>query len=246
MYNLDMNLSLIIMLVATVVVSFIYFKMKIGSLQDKIKKLQKHLIYFNDMIEKHSETLRSTTATTITAESESSTRNTAATTNTSSLTTIENSKKSELMKDFDLDLDLDVNEKKEEEQQEVIRNDSNTDLNTTNTNNHNNNNNNNNNSRTNSSPLTNILPLVSTVMTMMNTTTTNNPAPPLFNHHPMDHSEEGQSSAYIEDITPELSGGSDKHMLLNEIQEELNELDSSITEQRENPSSTNEQIEIST
>lgn len=230
MYNLDMNLSLIIMLVATVVVFFIYFKMKIGSLQDKIKKLQKHLIYFNDMIEKHSETLRSTTATTattITADPESSTRN------TSSLTTIDTSKKSELMQDFDLDLDVDVNEKKEEKQ-EVIRNDSNTELNTTNANN--------NNSRNNSSPLTNILPLVSTVMTMMNTTTTNNPAPPSLNHHPMNHSE----SAYIEDITPELSGGSDKHMLLNEIQEELNELDSSITEQRENPSSTNEQIEIST
>jgi len=245
MYNLDMNLSLIIMLVATVVVFFIYFKMKIGSLQDKIKKLQKHLIYFNDMIEKHSETLRSTTATTITAEPESSTRNTTGTTNTTSLRTIENSKKRELMQDFDFDLD--VNEKKEEEKQEVIRKDSNNELNTTNSNN--NNNNNNNNSRTNSSPLTNILPLVSTVMTMMNTTTTttNNPAPPLFNHHPMDHSEEGQSSAYIEDITPELSGGgSDKNMLLNEIQEELNELDSSITEQRENPSSTNEQIEIST
>lgn len=228
MYNLDMNLSLIIMLVATVVVVFIYFKMKIGTLQDKIKKLQKHLIYFNDMIEKHSETLRST-ATTITAEPESSTRN------TSSLTTIDTSKKTELMQDFDLDLD--VNEKKEDKQ-EVIRQDSNTELNTTNANN--------NNSRNNSSPLTNILPLVSTVMTMMNTTTTNNPAPPSFNHHPMDHSEEGLSSAYIEDITPELSGGSDKHMLLNEIQEELNELDSSITEQRENPSSTNEQIEIST
>ncbi len=232
-----MNLSLIIMLVATVVVFFIYFKMKIGSLQDKIKKLQKHLIYFNDMIEKHSETLRSTTATTITAEPESSTRNTAGTTNTSSLTAIDTSKKSELMQDFDLDIDVDVNEKKEEEKQEVIRKDSNTELNTTNANN--------NNSRNNSSPLTNILPLVSTVMTMMNTTTTNNPAPPSFNHHPMDHHEEGLSSAYIEDITPELSGGSDKHMLLNEIQEELNELDSSITEQRENPSSTNEQIEIS-
>ena len=91
MYNLDMNLSLIIMLVATVVV-FIYFKMKIGSLQDKIKKLQKHLIYFNDMIEKHSETLdrprrrRS-------PQNQNHHKKYSSTTNTSSLTAIDTSKK---------------------------------------------------------------------------------------------------------------------------------------------------------
>ena len=61
MYKLDINFSMIIMVLAIVVISFIFFKIKIGSLQDKIKKLQKHLIYFNDMIEKHSEILRSNT-----------------------------------------------------------------------------------------------------------------------------------------------------------------------------------------
>ena len=152
MYKLDINFSLIIILLLAVVVSFICLKLKIGSLQDKIKKLQKHLIYFNDMIEKHSDKLKNISST-----------------NSDALTTIgtEDSKKSELMEDFDLDLDMD--DKQDQEQK--------TDSNTTTSNSHTTN-------RTNSSPLTNILPLVSTVMTMMNT----NSPQSSFNQQ-MDHME---------------------------------------------------------
>ena len=204
MYKLDINFSLIIILLLAVVASFICLKLKIGSLQDKIKKLQKHLIYFNDMIEKHSDKLKNISST-----------------NSDALTTMgpEDSKKSELMEDFDLDLDM--NDKKDQEQ----KTDSNTTTNTSNSDTTTN--------RTNSSPLTNILPLVSTVMTMMNT----NSPPSSFNQQ-IDHME----SPVIEDVT-ELP--SDKNMLLDEIQEELKDLDSSITEQREN-SSISEPLEIST
>ena len=145
------------------------------------------------------------------------------------------SKKSELMEDFDLDLNVDQ-QQKDKEEEEVIRRP-----------NELNNDNNNNNSRTNTSPLTTILPLVSTVMTMMNTTTSNNPVPSSLNHHPMDNIQE-PPSAYIEDITAAEAvepSSNDKNMLLNEIQEELNELDSSISEKRENQSSISEQMEIS-
>lgn len=204
MYKLDINFSLIIILLLAVVVSFICLKLKIGSLQDKIKKLQKHLIYFNDMIEKHSDKLKNISST-----------------NSDALTTMgpEDSKKSELMEDFDLDLDM--NDKKDQEQK--------TDSNTTTSNSDTTTTNNN---RTNSSPLTNILPLVSTVMTMMNT----NSPQSSFNQQ-IDHME----SPVIEDV--ELP--SDKNILLDEIQEELKDLDSSITEQREN-SSISEPLEIST
>lgn len=204
MYKLDINFSLIIILLLAVVVSFICLKLKIGSLQDKIKKLQKHLIYFNDMIEKHSDKLKNISST-----------------NSDALTTMgqEDSKKSELMEDFDLELD--INDKKDQEQK--------TNSNTTNTSNDDSTTTN----RTNSSPLTNILPLVSTVMTMMNT----NSPQSSFNQQ-IDHMD----SPVIEDVT-ELP--SDKNMLLDEIQEELKDLDSSITEQREN-SSKSEHLEIST
>lgn len=205
MYKLDINFSLIIILLLAVVVSFICLKLKIGSLQDKIKKLQKHLIYFNDMIEKHSDKLKNISST-----------------NSDALTTMgpEDSKKSELMEDFDLDLDM--NDKKDQEQ----KTDSNTTTSATS-------NSDTTTNRTNSSPLTNILPLVSTVMTMMNT----NSPQSSFNQQ-IGHME----SPVIEDVT-ELP--SDKNMLLDEIQEELNDLDSSITEQREN-SSISEHLEIST
>lgn len=204
MYKLDINFSLIIILLLAVVVSFICLKLKIGSLQDKIKKLQKHLIYFNDMIEKHSDKLKNISST-----------------NSDALTTMgpEDSKKSELMEDFDLDLDLDMNDKKDQEQK--------TDSNTTTSNSHTTTTNNN---RTNSSPLTNILPLVSTVMTMMNT----NSPQSSFNQQ-IDHME----SPVIEDVT---ESPSDKNMLLDEIQEELKDLDSSITEQRENSSISDREI----
>jgi Mg2+ and Co2+ transporter CorA len=145
------------------------------------------------MIEKHSDKLKNISST-----------------NSDALTTRgpEDSKKSELMEDFDLDLDM--NDKKDQEQK--------TDSNTTTSNSDTTTN------RTNSSPLTNILPLVSTVMTMMNT----NSPQSSFNQQ-IDHME----SPVIEDVT-ELP--SDKNMLLDEIQEELKDLDSSISEQRENSS----------
>jgi len=201
MYKLDINFSLIIILLLAVVVSFICLKLKIGSLQDKIKKLQKHLIYFNDMIEKHSDKLKNISST-----------------NSDALTTMgpEDSKKSELMEDFGLDLDM--NDKKDQEQ----KTDSNTSTTARDTTTNNN--------RTNSSPLTNILPLVSTVMTMMNT----NSPQSSFNQQ-IDQME----SPVIEDVT-ELH--SDKNMLLDEIQEELKDLDSSITEQRENSSISDREI----
>ena len=192
MYKLDINFSIVIILLLTVVVSFICLKLKISSLQDKIKKLQKHLIYFNDMIEKHSEKLKTVSSST----------------NSDALTATStgDSKKSELMEDFDLDIDID--EKKDQQVTNSQSESNSTTTNTTTT------------SRTNSSPLTNILPLVSTVMTMMNT-----PPSPSVNHH-MEHMD----SPIIEDVT-ESPG--DKNMLLDEIQEELKDLDSSVTEKRE-------------
>ena len=232
MYNLDLNFGIVIILMLTVVVSFICLRMKIGSLQDKIKKLQKHLLYFNDMIEKHSETLKNLTSNTnalSSLPSHTSPSSAATTTeiievppHTSPTSAVlpqttptftnddasHSQKRSELMVDFDIDLD---DEKKDDnEKQEQSKREEESKAKTTN-----------------SSPLTSILPLVSTVMTIMNTSN---------NQPSIDNTPTTMDQPYIEEVMETQQSEdmiSQKKILEDEIQAELKILDDSVHEKRE-------------
>ena len=141
--------------------------------------MQKHLIYFNEMIEKHS-------------ISSSPEENTVTTKNDNI------SKKSEMMVDFDLDL----TENESSEQPVVTPSPSSP-------------------PETRSSPLTTILPLVSTVMTMMN------------NNTPDPNEVINSQSAYIEEVHDSESNEQKQNLLKDEIKEELQNLKTSVNENRE-------------